>query len=68
MKDGARAGGLDDDLACDINRFEQMTEEEVDHELARMGVDPAPTVAYVLSLVKAKMAAWSRPGPHGIKK
>jgi hypothetical protein len=64
-----RPGDLDDEeLERDIARFERMSEQEVDDELARMKVDAAPTVSHVLAIVKTKMTEWNRLRLHLTKK
>ena len=70
MIDPNHTRDLDDDeeLERDIARFEQMSEQEVDEELARMKVDAAPTVSHVLAIVKAKMTEWNRLRPHLTRK
>lgn len=45
-----------DDERAAIARYESMSREEIDAELERCGIDPAPTVAAVNALVAAKLA------------
>lgn len=43
---------LDDQIA----RYQAMSAEEVDHELRKAGIDPAPTIEAVTKLLRAKLA------------
>ena len=48
----------DDELDAEISRFDTMTEAEVDAELARLGIDPQPTIEHVKALIRQRLAAW----------
>lgn len=51
-----------DDLDRDIAFYESMSEEEIDKELARHGVDAEETVNAVLDLVHEKLEEWRHRG------
>jgi hypothetical protein len=51
-----------DDLDRDIAFYESMSEEEINQELARQGVDADETVNAVLDLVHAKLEEWRHRG------
>jgi hypothetical protein len=47
----------------DIARYETMTDEEVNAELAKCGIDPGPTIQAVTALVESRVAEWKRSRP-----
>jgi hypothetical protein len=50
-----------EDLDAEIRRYETMPIEEVNAELARLGIDPQPTIDAVKKLVEAKLKEWDKP-------
>ena len=52
----ATVGNLD----ADVSRYETMPAAEVQAELRSAGIDPAPTIAAVEKLVRARLEAWKQ--------
>lgn len=46
-----------------ISHYESMSREDILAELQKKGIDPAPTIAAVTALVRAKLAEWQGPAP-----
>ena len=52
----------DRQLDAEIKYYEWMSDEEIDAELHRLGIDPEPTIKAVAKLVQAKLNEWQRRG------
>ena len=53
---------MKDELNTDIARYEAKTIEEIDEELACLGIDASRTVRLVADAVQAKLADWRARG------
>ena len=53
---------MTDELNVDIEQYEAKTVEEIDEELARLGIDASRTVRLVTEIVQAKLADWRARG------
>jgi hypothetical protein len=47
---------------AEVNRYETLPLNEVQEELRKAGIDPAPTIAAVKALVEENLAQWKRDG------
>lgn len=48
-----------------IRAYELMSPAEVEFELAKMGIDPRPTIEAVTALVTRKIGSWKAGPPDG---
>ena len=55
-----RRTSKDDDLESEISRFSSMTDAEIRVALAKLGIDPQPTIEQVKQLVRQRLIAWRR--------
>jgi len=53
---------MKDQLNADVALYEAKTIEEIDEELARLGIDASRTVRVVSAIVQAKLAEWRASG------
>lgn len=51
-----------DEIDDEIEYYASMSDEQIDAELAGLGVDVQPTIDVVTKLVQAKLAEWKRAG------
>lgn len=51
-----------DELDEEIEHYASMSDEQIDAELAGLGMDVQPTIDAVTKLVQAKLAEWKRAG------